>query len=219
MAICSRLEKAVRESSVLEAIMKKLALGGWGLCMGVAVMLSILCTSAHAVDVGTGWAVSLYGARLTDGDLGETISFDAGFEDAYLVGVALSKRIYRWRQWFQFELEAQVAKHFDEQDHWEFNGLLVARWLAFPWDRYLDTSLAVGNGISYATETPEIEAKNHDETAKLLDYLMFELAFDVPRSDHWTVFTRLHHRSGAYGLFDGVHGASNAWAFGVRYHF
>jgi hypothetical protein len=74
-------------------------------------------------------------------------------------------------------------------------------------------------GLSYATSVPKIEAKNHDEAAKFLGALMFELAFSHPRIQHWSLVTRLHHRSGAGGLFSGVHGASNAWAIGIRYSF
>jgi hypothetical protein len=45
---------------------------------------------------------------------------------------------------------------------------------------------------------------------------MLELEFALPDARHWSVITRIHHRSGAFGLFNGVTGGSNALAFGVR---
>jgi hypothetical protein len=61
--------------------------------------------------------------------------------------------------------------------------------------------------------------EKHDRTARLLNYLMFELAVAVPQRPQWTLFARVHHRSGAFGLFDGVSGGSNVVGAGVRYSF
>ena len=165
------------------------------------------------------WAITAYGARLTDGDIVDTATFRADFEDSYFLAVALSRRFYTFRDLLDFELEGQVVKHFEDQDHWEFNGLMIARWLPLPWDKYLDTNLAMGAGLSCATETPEIEAKNHSDTSKFLAYLLFEAAFALPDIPQWSAVVRLHHRSGAFGTFNGVSGASNAWGVGIRYSF
>jgi len=188
----------------------------WKLLLVAWIAGMAVCGEAKA---DRDWAFSLYWARLTHGTLQETVTFQTGFTDADLVVGALSRRIGSFKEYMGFELEGQVAKHFGDQDHWEFNGLVVARWLPFPWDHVIDTSLAVGEGLSYATETPEVEARRHDETSQLLDYLMFELAFSLPSLPEWSLITRIHHRSGAFGLFDGVHGASNAWGVGLRYAF
>ena len=155
--------------------------------------------------------------NLSDGSL-----LYSGFEDSYLVALALNKRMASYYQdKIDLELEGQIVKHFDDQDHWEFNGLAAARWLPFPWDKYLDTSFAFGAGLSYASETPKVEEQRRGEgqTQSFLSYLMLELEFALPEAQHWSVITRVHHRSGAFGLFNGVTGGSNAVAFGVRYRF
>jgi hypothetical protein len=95
----------------------------------------------------------------------------------------------------------------------------VFRWQPFPWDRYLDTSFAIGEGLSYATDDPEIETEKHDRTSRVLNYLMLELAVAVPQQPRWTLFGRVHHRSGVFGLFDGVTGGSNVVGAGIRYTF
>ena len=58
-----------------------------------------------------------------------------------------------------------------------------------------------------------------DETNELLAYYMIELDFKIPRQTNWSIFGRLHHRSGAWGLFDDVYGGSNILCGGVKYTF
>jgi hypothetical protein len=165
------------------------------------------------------WALTLYWGRLTDSDLTDTALFNFSFENAYFIDLALSRRLYTFQDYFSIEFEGQIAKHFGDQDHWEFNAVAYFRWLLFPWDTYIDTSFAAGAGLSYATSVPKIEAKNHEETSQFLGALMFEVAFSLPRAPEWSLVTRLHHRSGAGGTFNDVFGASNAWGIGIRYSF
>jgi hypothetical protein len=181
----------------------------------ILIILLSHCEKANAGD----WSMALYGGVLLDGELNNASIAHQGFEDSYLAALALTKKIATWKDIIGWELEGQGVKHFDGQTNWEFNGLIAVRWLPFPWDKYLNTSFAIGGGLSYATETPKVEKENHDPAAKFLKYLMLELDFSLPDSQHWSLLTRIHHRSGAFGLFHGVTGASNALAFGVRYTF
>lgn len=165
------------------------------------------------------WYVSLYGARLTGDTLGDTVRLDASYENSYFFVLSAGRKLFQIKDLMKFEAEVQVAKHFGEQHNWEFNGLVILRWVKFPWNNFLKTSFAVGDGLSYATEPPEVEERHHDDTSRLLDYLMFEVSASLPDDSRWEVFTRIHHRSGAFGLFNGVTGASNAIGLGIRYHF
>lgn len=164
------------------------------------------------------WMVSLYGGRACYDSL-ENILSDREYVDSYIAALAVGKGLTDYKHYLRLEGEGQIVKHWGEQDLFEFNALLGVRWLPFPWDRYLDTSFAVGGGLSYATDEPEIEVEKNDRTARLLGYLMFELAVTVPQQPQWTLFARVHHRSGAYGLFDGVSGGSNVVGAGLRYAF
>jgi hypothetical protein len=119
----------------------------------------------------------------------------------------------------RWECEAQLAKHWGYQQHWETNVAVVLRWLDFPWDHRLDTSFAIGEGLSYASVKPKIELDKLGHTSNLLNYLMFEWEFQVPRHDQWSVFTRIHHRSGIYGLINNVSGGSNMVTWGIRIRF
>lgn len=168
-----------------------------------------------------GYHLTVYGASMTDGDLAETAFLTSDMERDYrFIVVAFGKKVGAWKDWIDFELEGQIGRHFRGQHYWEFNALFVARWLRFPWNDVVRTSFAVGEGISLATRTPPFETKYHgDQTNPLLNYLMFEFAFALPEVSRWSLVTRIHHRSGIFGTFNGVHGASNALGLGLRYHF
>ncbi|NCO61618.1 MAG: hypothetical protein COZ70_06620 [Deltaproteobacteria bacterium CG_4_8_14_3_um_filter_51_11] len=113
--------------------------------------------------------------------------------------------------------------------HWETNLALVGRWHKFPWNRYLQTSLSLGDGISYAAKLPPYEVDPHGQlhgeehaqvhTARVLNYLLIELSVTRPEIAPWSVFFRIHHRSGIFGLIDNVDLGSDFVCLGVRYDF
>jgi len=188
-----------------------------GMC-ALALIFStfVPCPKAHAEK---NWALTLYSGRMTDADLTHTAAFNFAFENAYLVDLGLTRKLYTFQNYFDLEIEGQIAKHFRDQSNWEFDLVAYFRWLLFPWDVYVDTSFAAGAGLSHATSVPAIEAKHYEETARILGALMFEFAFSLPQVPQWTFVTGIHHRSGAGGVFSGVRGASNAWVIGIRYSF
>ncbi len=158
---------------------------------------------------------------MTDGALAETAALTANMDWGFkFAAVTAGEKIGNLFGRIDFELEGQVVKHLAGQHHWEFNALAIARWLRFPWNDIIKTSFAVGEGLSLATETAVYEEKYHDEkTNKFLNYVMFEFDFALPHEHRWSLVTRLHHRSGVFGLFNGVYGATNAFGLGIRYHF
>ncbi len=189
------------------------------------LVLSVLATIClgllplHAEGAEKDWALSLYYGRLTDEQLTTTAVGDFHFENAYFIDLGVSRRLYTRQDQFSVEIEGQIARHFGNQTNGEFCFVAYLRWLRFPWNEHLKTSVAAGAGVSYATSVPEVEAKYYDETAQLLGALMFEFAFSHPRVPQWSFVAGIHHRSGASGTFSGVRGASNAWAMGIRYAF
>ncbi len=170
------------------------------------------------------WMITGYGAMLSPDTLGDTLTFNAKYEDAYIAVLSLAKRIHSFKKLpVDFEMEGQVGKHFGDQNHFEVNAVpVVFRWKNFPWDTYVDTSVAVGAGVSYAFEKPDIEENSvgkDKSSPKLLGYLMLEFAFSLPDKPQWSFVTRVHHRSGANGLFDGRLDASNGIGLGIKYIF
>lgn len=175
-------------------------------------------------------AVSLYAGPYTDNSLPEEIALfkPLSFEDATLVAASYAEVIAQPSSRYRWEIEGNVAGWFGDQDHVELGGLALLRWLAFPWDDWLDTSFGFGNGLSWATSKPDLEAFFHPDTGatQLLWRIAVEFEFARPARlrhqhpswmDHWATFVRVHHRSGAFGTFDGVDGGSNVLALGLRY--
>jgi hypothetical protein len=123
-----------------------------------------------------------------------------------------------WGRHMRWELEGQMLKHFGEQEHVEFTSSINARWITFPWNRYLDTSVAIGGGLSVTSEVPVLEKRDpeNSQAATLLHYLLLEAAVGLPNSN-WSLVGRVHHRSGIFGLFS--HSGSNVLEVGVRYRF
>jgi hypothetical protein len=184
----------------------------------LAALLALLTLApATAAAAEKEWAVTLLGGQYSGSRLLE-LGGKFDFKDSYTAGLALSYQFVDWGPHMRWELEGQMLKHFGEQEHVEFAGSINARWITFPWDRYLDTSVAIGGGLSVASEVPVLEKNDptNSNAATLLHYLLIEAAFGLPDSN-WSLVARVHHRSGIFGLFS--HSGSNVLALGLRYRF
>ena len=88
-------------------------------------------------------------------------------------------------------------------------GLGVRLWVQ-PW-----LSFGFVEGISYNTSVSNYERTFRENFSQLLNYLAFELEASV--SDQLSMVGRIHHRSGAFGTYNGVKEGSNAYLLGLRY--
>jgi hypothetical protein len=169
-----------------------------------------------------GWAATLFSGPLTS-QTSSKIFGNGDFGHSGIVALAGSKKLGSvWGNRLDFELEAQAVQHFGDQKHFELNPVVIlARWRTFPWNHVLPTTFAIGDGISIATETPKLEVKKRGRkgSSKVLNYVMAELTLSLPPCPKWALVARYHHRSGMFGVFNGVHDASTAFALGVKYWF
>ena len=177
----------------------------------------------YQADDSGDYFVSVYSGKAMTDRLAEIVTeFNTGFLDTYLATAAVGW-IHKDGKRLRGEVEGHVVRHWGLQEHWEFNVAYVGRWKPFPWDNYVDTSIALGAGVSFATEVPFIEPRAKElgvgESEKLLGYLMLEIELAPPGESAWSGFVRLHHRSGAKGLFSDVNGGSNFLTLGARYYF
>lgn len=144
------------------------------------------------------------------------------FEDTHLLAVAGSKRL--GTIWWDIDVDAElnVAKRFGDDDAWEFAGHLFFRYDDFPWNDTVHTTVGIGVGPSYAThvsDTEKTKAGNGDKGSKFLNGFVPEITFTDPDIPELGFTFRIHHRSGIFGLIDGVSGGSNFITFGTRYRF
>ena len=138
----------------------------------------------------------------------------------YLAAVNIDYRLYGPRVVpIQFEGEVDFDKHFGEADEYEVVVAPVVRWTSFPWNRYLYTNVRVAAmGISYVTGVSAWERENsgNDRGSNLLQFGALEIAFAARKDSPGEFFFRVHHRSGIFGLINGVNGGSNYLSCGYR---
>ena len=164
------------------------------------------------------WFLTVYGGAHAQDTIEDVFTFNAKFEDNdYIAVAALAREFWHYQDYISFEAEGQIGKHFNNDTFWEFNGLIIGRWLIFPWDKYVDTSLAVGDGLSCYTEISNVEKDDDDDAQKTLNYLLFELALGLPQYPRWDLVVRIHHRSSVFGLYGA--GGSNYVTGGIKFSF
>jgi len=164
------------------------------------------------------WFLTVYGGAHAQDDIADVFAFKAKFEDNDHIAVAaLAREFWHYEKYISFEVEGQIGKHFNNDTFWEFNGLIIGRWHAFPWNKYVDTSFAVGDGLSCYTQISKVEEDDDDDAQKTLNYLMFELALGLPQYPRWDMVMRIHHRSSIFGLYGA--GGSNYVCGGIKFSF
>ena len=166
--------------------------------MGNNALLSILATKFDR------WPESIQSAELA-----KTLDEDNPFRRFFspIVGIV--------------QLAGNITLRNGKREHRivEFAPYIAWRWANFPWNHYVTTSLAIGEGVSYVSSVPWIEKRNNDNIKRVLNYLMLEATFAIPCYPQWQLVARIHHRSGAFGLYHADNSGSNVIGLGVRYIF
>lgn len=144
------------------------------------------------------------------------------FEDEYLVALALSARIFSITNHLSVEVEANVAHRFGNADIWEFSLPVFLRWDDFPWNDSLYTTFGLALiGPSIVTEISDSERRkaHADKGSHFLNTFIPEITLSPPDDRNFAFIARVHHRSGIFGLINGVSGGSSYVSLGVRYRF
>ena len=155
------------------------------------------------------WAANRWPEHIQSLELAYTLSPENSFRRAFkpLDGVV--------------QIAGNDAIRFDRghQRFYEFDPYIPFRWTNFPWNHVFPTSLAIGEGISYVTRVPSLEKRHNCETKRLLNYLVLEATFSLVRYPQVQLVARIHHRSGAFGLYRAENAGSNDVGLGIRYLF
>lgn len=117
-----------------------------------------------------------------------------------------------------FEVEGLYGYHFGRQVYHEFGLSLHARWHEFPWRDRLATTVAIGIGPSYTSRIPRIESdKGHE--SRVLNQFTIEVTGALPDRPEYALTLRMQHRSGMFGLIDGIRGGSDFATLGLTRRF
>jgi hypothetical protein len=146
--------------------------------------------------------------------------YSSEYADAYLVSGAFSHAYGRKLGGkLRTEYEINVTYNFGAQDHWELNvAPITLRWMQFPWNERVSTTVAFGLGLSYAFDYPMVEYELENDTRQLLLFWQLELTAGPPHGK-WSTVLRLHHRSPGWGAMGVADGGMNAPSLGFRYEF
>jgi hypothetical protein len=122
---------------------------------------------------------------------------------------------------FSFEVEAGVSMRFGSEDLAEAWTGLYLRYDGFGWNDKVYTTIAVNTGLSVLSDISDFELSRDkgDNAAQLLHYMGPEVTFANPANKDLEFLLRFHHRSGVFGLFDGVVSGSTFISSGFRLRF
>ena len=201
-----------------------------------SVLLSFLLTSAlsgfaHGQLGERMWHLTGYVGRWANTDLLDvperSFRGNLTFEDSNFAGLGLSRvlipsfsiPVIGTDQAFhgnKIEIEGQALRHFGDQNHWEGTLALMFRTGQIPLFRGLSVNLAFGEGLSYASERPRLEGSFRVEPTRFLNYLAFEAEFSHPSLPGVSFVSRIHHRSGIFGVIAPKESGSNFIGAGLR---
>jgi hypothetical protein len=121
------------------------------------------------------------------------------------------------------EWEVQLTRHHGLQDNFESHIALLLRTRNFAVAGPLRVNFAAGMGPSYAFSTPTYEdgpdGQPNQGEYQFQSYFTFEMGLSLRSLPDWSLATRIHHRSGIYGLVAPSKVGSNFFAIGIRRHF
>lgn len=175
------------------------------------------------------WSALIYSGTTGKQSIADILGgqYQSAHETVYATELAYT--VYK-TFWSKLQLAGNIAVRDADKDSYpdahmveEFNPYLMFRVTEFPWNNFISTTIGVGEGISFATRTPYPEAAGvtADNSQAVLDYMAFEVTFAMPSNPNLQFVTRIHHRSGAYGVFRPLndHAGSNNIGIGIRYDF
>jgi hypothetical protein len=165
------------------------------------------------------WTFALYGGRWVDEGIDKILMLEASAStDSYLLAAAIAREFYQGKR-FRFEWEGQIVQHVDAMDHMEFNALATVRLPMFLKSPIWDMSLALGGGLSLATQTPELEELREgvEDPSPLLFYMLLEYTLGLGNKTPWDLMFRVHHRSGGAGILGD--NRANYLCLGLKFYF
>ena len=174
------------------------------------------------------WSLLFYWGRTQEQQLGHVIQFDDTSAEESVYSIELSRTLYKnW--WFKFQFAGNLAARFASPSRYpnaypipEADMYVVARITRFPWSKFVDTTFAVGEGLSVTAQVPFPEmGVTADNSKRYLNFMTFEITVALPSHPEWQLVGRIHHRCAAWGTFapDDYHAGSNTVGLGIRYYF
>jgi hypothetical protein len=100
----------------------------------------------------------------------------------------------------------------------DYNGGVAIRWVDFPWNKWIKTTLFVGIGLSYSAHIYTVDYERHpgEERSHLKFDWPIQITFAIPRWPQHQFVLFNDHQSGGH-IFD--EGGVNSLGIGYRFEF
>lgn len=141
--------------------------------------------------------------------------------NAGIIAGNFSRRVLTMLNMIDLEAEIGIGQRFGDMHATEGWVAVDFRWTYFPWNQYVRTTIALAEGGSYASEI-DLEERRRADNNKGSNYLNFfspEMTFALPDMPNDELLFRFQHRSGVFGLINGVYGGSSFATVGYRHRF
>jgi hypothetical protein len=206
-------------------------------CVFLALLsLPVFVDSLQAKEVSNPQLLTFYVGQGVDSDLLEIfpdmVTGDLSMDRTYLYALGyyhphenpeILQKVFDslWIPNTRAGFEFVLGKHDGLQDNWETN---LAWQLRFaPWRiSQLHIRPGIGLGFSYAWGTPSYEdgpKDDPDRRYRFQNFNTYELDWSLASVPRVSLVTRIHHRSGIFGLVAPRRVGSNFLTVGLRYSF
>tara|TARA_B100000287_G_scaffold373797_1_gene373191 strand:- start:115 stop:675 length:561 start_codon:yes stop_codon:yes gene_type:complete len=178
----------------------------------IAVLFSTTLFGAYpakALDI------NIWNGSMLDSDLNNTLTLRGESRSESLYGIGLNRELIS-KGPIDLSAEVSVFQHnkYDKPSQIFHEGVTAFK-LTYVTPR---VNFSILEGLSYNSEHSYYEKTTkygNGKSSQLLNYLALEI--EVPVDKSYSFLGRIHHRSGAYGFFNGVHGGSNGCLLGFKY--
>jgi hypothetical protein len=206
------------------------------LVLSLILSITLFAPAVQASDTDHRPFLTLYAGQGVDSNLVDIFprmfKGDLDFDDTYLYALGyfhphatpeLLQKAFDllWIPNMRAGWEFVVGKHDGLQHNWETN---VAWQLRFAPLRIYQLNIrpGIGLGLSYALGTPTYEdgpLEDPEKRYRLQNFNIYELEWSLSSAPRIAMVTRIHHRSGIYGIIAPRRVGSNFLTLGLRYSF
>ena len=183
-------------------------------------------SEARALADARPWAATVFvGSSVADGKLRDLIFApqSGSWGDDTVFGATIGRRLARFSTYFMVDAEIGAAYRAGDTNGGDVWAAVYLRYDGFPWTDYIYTTVGFSMGPTYATRLPQVErgtaARPERNQSRFLNFFSPEITFALPSSPQNEISLRYIHRSGVFGLYNGVYEGANAFVVGYRYRF